>query len=329
MHPASIADLLQPDGARARRLDRRMRQRLVDSLRHIAQRAGRHLDFTGLDTACDRLLRTAVDPLVFGAYYDLVFALEDGRLDDARACLAEVLAAAPVAGSARGIALGDPRSDAGAARYVRLLDTDPDMPFDVAPPPQAGAAGAQSRIGEALALLDALHPALAEELRSLVHVVVLAAPGPGMEECTFDGASSFMLWGAVMLNVEGQATALDMLQALVHESGHNLLFGLCADGPLVENDDAERYASPLRADPRPMDGIFHAMFVCARVHAALDVLLASGGLAGDVARQAAHDRESHLRSYRDGSRIVAGHGRLTGLGRAVHAACEARMAASS
>ncbi len=55
------------------------------------------------------------------------------------------------------------------------------------------------------------------------------------------------------------------MAALLHETAHQLLFGLSLDQPVVENDVEERYASPLRPDPRPMDGIFHATFVCARM----------------------------------------------------------------
>ena len=75
-----------------------------------------------------------------------------------------------------------------------------------------------------------------------------------------------MLWGAILLNVEQHGTVLDMIAGLVHEAAHQLLFGLSVDEPLVENAMHERYASPLRTDLRPMDGIFHATFVCARMH---------------------------------------------------------------
>ena len=37
------------------------------------------------------------------------------------------------------------------------------------------------------------------------------------------------------------------------------------DEPLVQNAPDESYHSPLRADDRPMDGVFHATLVCARL----------------------------------------------------------------
>ena len=76
--------------------------------------------------------------------------------------------------------------------------------------------------------------------------------------------------GAVVRRVRSD---LDMVQALAHESAHLLLFGMCADGPLLENaNDDHRYSSPLRTDSRPMDGIVHATFVTARMCCALSQL---------------------------------------------------------
>lgn len=117
----------------------------------------------------------------------------------------------------------------------------------------------------ALALIEAADAALASEIRELV-IEVVGASRSAHAGRGFGGASSFMLWGSVLLNTEYYDAKLDMMAALLHETAHQLLFGLSLDQPVVENDVEERYASPLRPDPRPMDGIFHATFVCARMH---------------------------------------------------------------
>ena len=51
----------------------------------------------------------------------------------------------------------------------------------------------------------------------------------------------FMLWGSVLLNTEYYDAKLDMMAALLHETAHQLLFGLSLDQPVVENDVEERY----------------------------------------------------------------------------------------
>ena len=43
-----------------------------------------------------------------------------------------------------------------------------------------------------------------------------------------------------------------MIDLLVHESSHVLLFGVAAEEPLTRNPGTERYASPVRRDPRPI-----------------------------------------------------------------------------
>ena len=101
------------------------------------------------------------------------------------------------------------------------------------------------------------------------------------------------------------------MRELVHEAAHQLLFGLAVDEPLVLNSINERYGSPLRTDPRPMDGIFHATFVCARMYYAYERLMQKTDSAFSQA-----DREivaQRLRDYRrkffDGLETVRRFGR--------------------
>jgi hypothetical protein len=84
----------------------------------------------------------------------------------------------------------------------------------------------------------------------------------------FGGYSSMIAWGAIALNAEIDGLIPILIQ-IVHEQAHQLLFALSAEIPLVYNHPQELYASPLRRDPRPMDGVIHACFVSARVHEVL------------------------------------------------------------
>ena len=163
-------------------------------------------------------------------------------------------------------------------RYRRLMDTDAGMPSIIRPPAAEDVDRTRALMDAAFVLLDAGYPEMAAEIRGIVRTIVLATGPEDPKAPRFDGISCFMMWGAVVLNVTAYKTALDMAQALAHESGHNLLFGLCTHGPLHENDDVERYASPLRFDARPMDGIIHATYVTARMHLAVQRLIESGVL---------------------------------------------------
>jgi hypothetical protein len=320
-----------PDPVRAMAVDRHMRERLGASLRYIVEQTDGRIPIVrpAIEGFLARLAKGPVSACIFGAYCDLVLAISNDRLDLAEALLAEIGAASNRPAGLIIRDLADPRIDPISDRYIRLIDTDPATRFVALPPPKEIAAACRARIAAAFSLLEAGDPELATELRALIGEIVIAV-GPNDPTATaFDGASSFMLWGAIMLNAEAHRTTLEMAQALAHESGHNLLFGLCADGPLVENDDDARFPSPLRADPRPMDGIVHATYVTARMHRLVARLLQAGVLDGATTAEARASLTTHRRAFAEGIDVVDRHARLTERGHAVMAGARAYMAQSA
>jgi hypothetical protein len=319
-----------PSGARALAVSDRMRARLGDSLRYIADSAAGQLRLPpGLPAFLGRLAAGPVSPLVFGAYCDLVLALHGDALEQAEALFQEIAAAPNLDPGPTIRCLDDPLTDPASERYRRLVDTDPEMPFTIAPPTVDVAARCRTLIAQAFALIDAGNPELAAEIRTIVQEIVLAAGPGGLAAVQFDGVSAFLLWGGVVLNASSYATPIEMVQALAHESGHNLLFGLCADGPLQGNDDAERFSSPLRPDPRPMDGVVHAAYVTARMHQAVQRLLDAGVLGPGETAEAAAAARDHVRRFATGMEIVDRHARLTPLGETVMDGARRYMAAWS
>lgn len=318
-----------PSAERAWAVSARMGQRLADSLRYIVDQADGHLPVprAAMDGFLARLAAGPVPPLVFGAYCDLVLALGANELDDAARLLREIADAPNAPGGPLIVDLGDPQADAMANRYRRLVDTDPTMPFTIWPPPADSARRARALIGETMRLLDRGNPALAAEIRILLQEIVLAAGKVEAAASDFDGVSSFMLWGAIVLNVEAHKTVLDMVQAVAHESAHNLLFGLCADGPLHVDDETELHASPLRIDPRPMDGIIHATYVTARMHQAVQRLIEAGVLDDARRDDAGRANELNVKRFAMGLETVDRHAHLTPLGRAVRDGAVRYMAA--
>jgi len=307
-----------PSRWRGETVNAQMRRRLGDSLRYIVDQAEGHIAIPNPELAgfYDRLAQGPVSPLVFGAYCDLVLAIEADDLGAAERLLREIAAAPNVGDGPRIVDLGDPTDDSAAERYVRLVDMDPDAVVAISPP---GAASGRLRalIAEAVSLIDAGNPALGAEIRAIVREIVLAHGAEDAKGLKFDGVSSFMLWGGVVLNVDGYSTALELVQALAHESGHNLLFGLCVNGPLQDNDDNERYSSPLRRDLRPMDGIVHATYVTARMHQSIQRLL-DANLLGEQQRQEAEQANAvNARHFASGMETVDRHARLTALGQTV------------
>ena len=300
-----------------------MRKRLADSLEYVFSEVGEAL---GADLGATRELVEQIrlqpqSPHRFGAYYDLVLALESDDLDGARDYSRELIAQ----GAMNHLQVGaiDDRPSSEAERYRRLLLAEVDVAED---PDMALMADCRERLSEAFALLDSGFPEMAAEIRALLREIVVAAGPVDPKALTFDGASSYMLWGAVMLNARGQKAALDTAQALAHESGHNLLFGLCSSGPLVENADDELFSSPLRRDPRPMDGVVHATYVVARMHQTLSRLLQAGVLDEAQVESAQADLAAHRRNFEAGNDVIRTGARLTEVGRAAIDAAREYMA---
>ncbi len=320
----------EPSAERGAALDRRMRERLADTLDYVFSEVGEALGVSSAEaSAATAQIRTAgQSPNRFGAYYEMVLALEEGELDAARALARELLAEGEVAAEARGtrIAAIADRSATETARYRRLLLPDPEMARQ---PGDSVVAETKARIEAAFGLLDRGFPEMSAEIRELLRELVIAEGPDGPKAPTFDGASSYMLWGATLLNARGQKTVLDTAQALAHESGHNLLFGLCASGSLVENPDDELFISPLRADPRPMDGVFHATYVIARMHQTVSRLLMAGVVDASARDAAETDLQAHRRNFEIGDQVIREGGRLTPLGANVIESARAYMAAAA
>ena len=327
---ASDTDLyaFEPDVERVRFLDQRMRLRLAESLRYILSQANGLLDIP--ESQFRKFLRQPeqhpVSPLVFSCYHDIVLAIEEDDLEQASPVLRDMMVL-PIPGRETVVEeLEDPQQDARARRYARFIDSDPSIKFEIFPPSRPAAEHCRALIRDAFALMSAGDPELAAEIRALLREIILAAGTKDPEALTFDGASSFMLWGAIIINANRRDGELAMVQMLAHESAHNLLFGFSADRPLVKNSPEELYPSPVRMDPRPMDGIYHATFVTARMHRAVSRLLESNILSVSLKEKAREELRNNARLFNQGISVVRQHGCLTPAGNAIMDAAAAYMA---
>lgn len=306
-------------------LDQTMRERLAQSLAHVFDRIGPELGVEPQEAAriASDIRAERRSPQLFGAYFDLVLAVERNRIDDARSFAAEIRSRSASPAPTRWVRSFADRPPLDEERYQRLL-----LPDDIAAsePKREDFASAHERIKLAMNLLDRGFPEMAGEIRAIVSEVVVAVGPTDANSMTFDGSSSYMLWGAVMLNALGQTNVLDTAQALAHESGHNLLFGLCANGALVENDDEESFAHPLRQEPRPMDGVVHAAFVIARMHQTVERLLESGALDEEQRAAAEKDLELHRTNFVAADDVIRSAALLTPVGKEAIDAARAQLA---
>lgn len=263
-----------PCSERVRNFDQMMRDRLADSLGYLIEVCEGCLtvDENLAEQNLAQLRAQPVLPEVIAAYHELVPAIQDECFEDAQELLDEIFSNIGENTSFQVIAFREPEEDRISRRYLKQVSSDSSTSLKVFTALAADFQKAETLIHEAFNILSESNPRLHDEIRMLLKRVMLGAGSTDKNAFTFDGASAFGLWGAILLNAIEPKDVVDMIQTLAHESCHNLLFGYCIEGQLVENPDDERYASPLRLDPRPLDGIFHATFVLARMYYSMEGL---------------------------------------------------------
>ena len=323
---ATLARTFEPSLERGRFLDRSVHEDLLGSLRHIAEATVQTPIPHVLAPVLARLERgQRLPPEAFGLYFELGQRLLER--DVVRAIGAATLLARcePRRGGLRVMARGSEQAAGLDSVFNLRLGREAEV---FAPVTHEEAEGFAVRLHEGLELLRQGLPGLHGEITAfLSHVIVAQAPqGAAME---FDGASHYQFWGLLLLNPRHHRNRLAVAEVLAHESGHSILFGMTRDEPLVYNPDDELFVSPLRVDPRPMDGILHATYVSARMAWTMEALADSGVLTPEEEAQARAAAQTDRENFHKGLGTVRAHGQLSGLGQAVIDAAEQWMEATS
>lgn len=169
-----------------------------------------------------------------------------------------------------------------------------------------------SRVGAAVRALEAHWPEMYRELLDNVRLIV-----PFRSRFKLSFTNTAML-GAIYLNhdIEDVPTLLDFI---VHETSHLRLNMYMEVEKVHEHSQEERVRSPFRAGPRPVNGLYHGVFVFARVAEALQRLSRATAVAGYGARLG-----DTLPKLRDGLDEVAANVRLTAAGRDLFTAIRQR-----
>jgi len=310
-----------PDAEQAKALDAAMHRELCASLAYLVEASRGHIRFgeAGLDQLLGALGNgKRVSPITFALYYELVEALTSGQVDVAERIFDRLAGMRPVAEPLRVLALGGDQLGRDSDRIVQMLKEPGALSPSLLPAREPEAERFRPLLREALDLLERALPSLSAEFSALVRQIILVRSDPS-SQYQLDGGSHYQLWGALFLNVDVHHDLIGMVEVLAHESAHSLLFGLCLDLPLTDNDPAELYHSPLRADARPMDGIFHASFVSARMHWAMSQILADPHLTPAQYARAREAAACDAKNFWDGHAVMERYAILTLRGKEVMA----------
>jgi HEXXH motif-containing protein len=111
-------------------------------------------------------------------------------------------------------------------------------------------------ISKSLELIAAAMPELERRFAGFIRWYF---PIDAPDELTHNSLSVKFMTGAIFLSVAYHDFRL--AEAMVHELHHNELFLLQESETLFESDDQKVFYSPFRPDARPLNGLFHALFV--------------------------------------------------------------------
>jgi len=110
-------------------------------------------------------------------------------------------------------------------------------------------------VGNALREIERISPDYFAEIKTLVSNIMI------VKSNRFMAGSSFTLLGLVTL-VDNHAPNMTA-EYIIHETAHQYLYNLMVCDELCSGEGL--YTAPLRKDPRPVEGIYHAAFVLARI----------------------------------------------------------------
>jgi hypothetical protein len=173
----------------------------------------------------------------------------------------------------------------------------------------------RSSITQAIDKMEQVDPEIHAEFCELVtDVMTFHSP-------TMNAATSLCALGIIRVSqLRNGQNWTRYLENLVHEAAHHHLNYLWFIDPIVLNENAGTFSSPLRREKRPLSGIFHAMFVLARTIRVIralkaradfdpkkDVIASSYNNAGNSA--------SFEKKFDDCWAVLQAHAQLTKLGK--------------
>ena len=293
-------------------LDQAVRERIADSLDYVFAECGDRLksDPDRVRRTLERIRTAPIQTGIVARYFDLVFAIEADRWKDAVRLGKEIhdRVDEPVSFAIlpyQAPVLADDYERFSRLGFASYVEVNP-----LAPPDSELFSSQRKKILEARKIIQDISPVVDRDIEALISTVIVAARNPACQR-GFGGVTSLMLWGTVVMNADAYASLPRVVEFLVHEVTHGLLFGRHAEAPLVLNPPDESYDSPLRVDPRPMDGVYHATVVLARLAEFSAACLDHPGIGKDLRQWAEAMAQDARTSFAEGLQTVETHGDLS------------------
>ncbi|MEJ8796463.1 HEXXH motif-containing putative peptide modification protein [Trinickia caryophylli] len=195
----------------------------------------------------------------------LIHAMRQGDLDTSRIIarkLVHVLDGAPISHKLQIESIGtDSWEGQAICRATQVARKETGLDAIAEPLTEQEELSHRGHIENALNILYLHQPEMHTEIISLVRSIKLFSGK------ITQGLTDTTVFGEIYIRTPRPCLSPDLyyVEHIVHEASHTYLNCLMAADPIVLNDKAATFASPLRSDPRPMYGVFHATFVASRM----------------------------------------------------------------
>lgn len=298
-----------------------LNSRLLESINHVLEQSAGVLesDPVNVERLTGELEAGAVsNPFLFAGFFEMIAAIEADQYDLAQQNMDAMFACpARYETTFRVARYGNQHFSTDELeiirrRFARANGDDLIRP-SIGEVGESFAAQAQ----RCLNMLGEMAPDSYAEIDEVVTAFLTASGNADKDGIQFDGVSNLEMWGLICINESFSKSDLRLCEALAHETAHCTLFGLSPREFFVDNSDEERYKSPLRLDPRPLDGIYHATFVLARMHYAISEMRDSGKLDKADTTEAADLLRAGEKHFTDGLAVLEKYAIYTPTGRTI------------
>lgn len=204
------------------------------------------------------------------------------------------------AGSHRVLQCSEETMGSDAERLERLLFLNNAMRPAVRPPSDAQMSALRKDFAIVQhALGDFCAPVYAE-VETLIDTLI----SMDSDDLNFVSVTALVSWRTIVLNASAHRSLAAMFDTVVHEVTHSILYVANATEALVRNPIDDLFSSALRSDARPMDGVFHALVVTARMAKFWSDFPAQLATELGVREIAVAERDAMLRKYRQMEPVV-------------------------
>jgi hypothetical protein len=290
--------------------------RLAESFDYLATESGSEDLRRELLLVAERLpgLR-AVPPQLGCLYLQIVAAVEEGDEPEGGRLAAELLDLLSRPWKLEVARYGRDELGGFYLGFNDILFDESYGPQPMAEPPEPEWQQAKIHFERGLELVRGAAPNIHAEIEAFWSRIYVGVSNPDSDQAKFGGVTSLVLWGGTFANAAHYDSEIKAAEFLVHEVTHALLFAAACDEPLVLNPPDELFSSPLRRDGRPMDGIFHATLVCARVAEFYSALRGSDAVPQVDDETLVRFRQANAEKFQRGCATIEEFGQISPLGR--------------